>query len=119
MIGVVLWRNASKSKAVIWCEDQADLAVLNQDMELASNRCAIDVGDVVQFDVAYVGRNRIARNISHLMDNWGRALPDALDRIPDEPNQVDTSHNAEIVPIRPWIRVPEPARERTAKRRLG
>lgn len=104
MIGVVVWTNQKVGKAVIWCEDQNDLAyylgpqlALNMDMIgteekadlcietcVGSDTCAVILreGDLVTFDSFYEGRCRMARNIRLLEEETHSNLADILH---DEP----------------------------------
>ena len=49
MNGVVLWSNESQQKAVIWCEDQGDLAFYSQ--EQCQALVDLHVGDLICFDL--------------------------------------------------------------------
>lgn len=66
MIGIVLWSDTAAGKAVIWCEDQGDLAVYSH--VGTSGECAICVGDWVSFDVTSTDSLRIARDILILQE---------------------------------------------------
>lgn len=52
MIGVVLWSDRSKNRAVIWCEDHGDLAFYSTDSYDAPE---LHEGDCVSFDVVING----------------------------------------------------------------
>ncbi len=71
MIGIVLWSDKSAGKAIIWCEDQGDLAYYCE----ANDRLRIPVskGDWVQFDLAEEGNLRLAGN-ARVLD--GKTYPD-------------------------------------------
>jgi len=60
MNGVVLWSDASQHKAVIWCEDQGDLAFYSQDQPQAP----VDLyeGDLVCFDLTLQQNTRLVVN---------------------------------------------------------
>ncbi|MFD1883658.1 hypothetical protein [Paracoccus pacificus] len=49
MIGVIVWSNASRLKAVVWCEDQGALAYLNGTDNLLGDRWPV-AGDMVELD---------------------------------------------------------------------
>lgn len=49
MIGVVLWRDVDAAKAVIWCEDQGDLAFFSA--SASAGTFDICVGDWVSFEL--------------------------------------------------------------------
>ncbi|MGR3758908.1 hypothetical protein ACUXV3_02070 [Roseobacteraceae bacterium NS-SX3] len=60
MIGVVLWSDAALQKAVIWCEDQGDLAFYKQGDAARTQR--LHTGDWVEFDVKLAGSLRLAEH---------------------------------------------------------
>ena len=97
MIGVVLWKNIDDGSAVIWCEDQGDLAFSNNKDTTLDTEAFFDVGDVVEFDVLVLQNMRGARNICRLQDYPARpALTENL-RGPD----VKTApESAEIIQFR-------------------
>ena len=100
MIGVVLWRDAADDKAVIWCEDQGDLAFLDCKSETVAEDQGLDVGDVVRFDITIVNDLRLAKNAVRLMDNWGKTLSNALSGLPEEPAQSGRFDRTEVIPFR-------------------
>ena len=60
MLGVVLWSDASDRKAVIWCEDQGDLAFMTAADAVLNRDGFFDAGDLVQFDTCIEGSRRRA-----------------------------------------------------------
>jgi hypothetical protein len=60
MYGVVLWSNDESTKAVIWCEDQGDLAFYAHGTQ--EDAFQLDAGDMVQFDVRNDRHLRFALN---------------------------------------------------------
>ncbi len=119
MIGIVLWRDVEDDKAVIWCEDQGDLAFMNSVTDENDRNVELDVGDIVRFDIECVRELRIAKKVTLLLDNWGSVLKDALLNLPEEPTQTGQSGGAEVVAINTWhgrVRKPDFAPER---RRMG
>lgn len=79
MLGVVVWSNETRSKAVIWCEDQGALAYLEGVANLAAT-VAIwpSAGDLVELDCVLEGGLRLARNVRLVSPGVGAALPRAL-----------------------------------------
>lgn len=78
MLGVVLWSDATDRKAVIWCEDQGDLAYVSaQDLEMSPDNF-FDAGDLVQFDMHVEHETRHAHNAHLVLEQGGRSLPAAL-----------------------------------------
>lgn len=66
MIGIVLWRDVTAGKAIIWCEDQGDLAFYSHPDTI--DTFVICVGDWVQFDLGLSGDVRLAANIRVLQE---------------------------------------------------
>ncbi len=77
MIGVVVWADTARNKAVIWCEDQRDLAYYLPSAE-AQAGTAPGRGDLVEFDARYKGTLRIAENVTVVEANSRTGLGDAL-----------------------------------------
>lgn len=78
MLGVILWSDASVRKAVIWCEDQGDLAFLNSSDDLVQSDEFFDAGDLVQFEMEVQSSMRRAHNLRLVVEHAGDNLPDAL-----------------------------------------
>lgn len=78
MLGVVVWSNETRNKAVIWCEDQGALAYLEGLWNLALSAAWPNAGDLVELDCAPEGGLRLARNVRVLSQGVGEALPRAL-----------------------------------------
>ena len=62
MLGVVLWSDNSDNKAVIWCEDQGDLAYFNGGKDMPLEMADLDAGDLVRFELQQKKHLRYARN---------------------------------------------------------
>ena len=62
MFGVVLWADASDSKAVIWCEDHGNLAYYTAPDRSAHGGVARDAGDLIQFELREERDTRHASN---------------------------------------------------------
>ncbi len=78
MLGVVLWSDASDGKAVIWCEDQGDLAYVRGDDSVLQAGDFFDAGDLVQFDMEMSHSMRLASNPRLVIEKAGKNLPAAL-----------------------------------------
>lgn len=78
MLGVVLWSDAADRKAVIWCEDQGDLAFVNGADAVMAQEDFFDAGDLVQFDMHIRDAKRRARNTRLVMEKASTALPEVL-----------------------------------------
>lgn len=71
MIGVVLWCDLTAGKAVIWCDDQGDLAFFNQpdcSQQCTEDRLEISVGDWVTFDLELQDSFRMAKEVQLLRE---------------------------------------------------
>ncbi|TNJ44067.1 hypothetical protein [Phaeobacter sp. B1627] len=77
MIGVVVWSDAARKKAVIWCEDQRDLAY-SLLPEGAVGQLLMSKGDLVEFETRYEGALRIAENVRVVENSRRSGLADAL-----------------------------------------
>lgn len=76
MIGVVLWSEQSLGKAVIWCDDQGDLAFYSGADGAALTE--LRPGDWVEFDITLSGKFRIAENLRVLIEQGSPGLADHL-----------------------------------------
>ena len=97
MIGVILWRDLDDGKAVIWCEDQGDLAYLDQMEDIIDSARSLSVGDVVRFDMSIRRNMRSALNVTRILGNWGATLGDALRKVPSDPETLDASTGPQIL----------------------
>ncbi len=83
MIGVVVWSNAVRCKAVIWCEDHAALAYLQGQENVETPDFWPEPGDLLEFETEIAGNLRHARRVSLLSEQGASKLPDLLkDRAP-------------------------------------
>lgn len=109
MIGVVVWTDQTFEKAVIWCEDQSDLAyfvrpdesdfdslntqetagVCTGETTATADISAIRKGDLVIFDPYYEGDCRMARNLRLLEEDSHPMLAEYLR--PEETGSQDTA----------------------------
>lgn len=91
MIGIVLWSDVNAGKAIIWCEDQGDLAYYCK----ANDRIQTTVskGDWVQFDLAEEGSLRLAGNARVLE---GKAYPELSEMLIDAGSVAKGSEDAAI-----------------------
>jgi len=62
MLGVVLWSDTNAQKAVIWCEDQGELAFYTPSDRSVHNAPSLDAGDLVKFEVTVQKNMRKATN---------------------------------------------------------
>lgn len=119
MIGIVLWKDNESEKAVIWCEDHGDLAFTGPLQKNIEPEPALEVGDVVRFDIKCERSLRIAENITMLLENWGSGLNNTLLDLPPEPDQTRQFGGAEVVALTTW-RKQSKRRDVAAKlRRMG
>ena len=78
MLGVVLWSDVSDRKAVVWCEDQGDLAFVNGKDQGFAHGDFFDAGDLIQFDMKMQDKTRLAFNPRLVAEQAGPSLPTAL-----------------------------------------
>ena len=78
MFGVVLWSDTAAQKAVIWCEDQGELAFYTPNQNTIHEAPALDAGDLIQFDVTVQKNMRCASNPQLLAQSHSPSLPQSL-----------------------------------------
>ena len=78
MYGVVLWSDTNAQRAVIWCEDQGELAYYTPTENSVHQAPALDAGDLIQFDVTIQQNMRRATNPQLLQSSHSPDLPDNL-----------------------------------------
>ncbi len=78
MMGVVLWADAHDSRAVIWCEDQGNLAYYSEGEEAIHEGVALDAGDLIQFDCREEKDMRRVRNPRRVTLGHAPELPAML-----------------------------------------
>ncbi|MBY6157053.1 hypothetical protein [Pseudooceanicola nitratireducens] len=81
MFGVVLWSNGVSGKAVIWCEDQGDLAFMNMRDDLAEGTAEVSPGDLLRFELFTEESIRRARNVCVIETQHAPDLADALEGV--------------------------------------
>jgi len=99
MIGVILWSDAADEKAVIWCEDQGDLAFLSRHENVVLPETYFSVGDVVEFDIRTERNMRLASNPVLLKQETGMALHEGLSAVAVHACDV-SNHTATIIPFK-------------------
>ncbi len=99
MNGVVLWSDASQHKAVIWCEDQGDLAFYSQ----KHRQSFVDLheGDLICFDLTLQHNRRMAENLQVLEGAACMGLAHNLTVAePDAAGESDRRQNtAQVIPF--------------------
>lgn len=78
MFGVVLWSDAAAQKAVIWCEDQGELAFYTPCDGSIHTAPLLDAGDLIQFEVTVQKNVRKASNPQVVMPSHSPDLPQKL-----------------------------------------
>jgi len=118
MIGVILWSNTADQKAVIWCEDQGDLAFLSASDSVMLPDPFFEVGDVVEFDVRTQRNLRLASNPNRLEQHWGKTVSDGLRSI-STLHKDAVSSSAKVIPFRADHPQGQPAGTIPQQKRLG
>lgn len=101
MLGVVLWSDSSDRKAVIWCEDQGDLAFVKPTDEVLRADDFFDAGDLVQFEMEVSQSTRVAHNPRLVIEKAGPALPDVL-RDAAQTKVLSPRRRGQVVDFSPW-----------------
>ncbi|WP_292293028.1 hypothetical protein [Marivita sp.] len=78
MFGVVLWSDAAARKAVIWCEDQGELAYYTPAEGNLHEGPVLDAGDLIQFDLSVQQNIRKASNPQLVVQSHSPNLPEKL-----------------------------------------
>lgn len=106
MLGVVLWKDISDNKAVIWCEDQGDLAYFNGASDAPFEMVDLDAGDLVHFELQQEKHLRYAKNPRRIAQGAYEGLAEQLQSAgrPRQPNEVSpVAHkrmgSADIIPF--------------------
>jgi len=99
MNGVVLWSDECQKNAVIWCEDQGDLAFYAQKKSLK----VVDLheGDLICFDLTLQQNRRMAENPQVLAQSASVGLAQSLtDAEPDTaPVPIRDQNTAQVIPF--------------------
>lgn len=99
MIGVILWSDSKEQQAVIWCEDQGDLAFLSSPDSTYLPDAFFEVGDMVEFDVSTQRNLRLAHNTNRLNPSFGASLTKVLKATASVADD-GANDQAKIVPFR-------------------
>ncbi|MCP4820806.1 MAG: hypothetical protein GY883_16565 [Shimia sp.] len=79
MLGVVLWHDQKSNRALIWCEDQGDLAYFSgAEGTLGREFLTFGKGDLVRFDVKERCNRRYVSNPMPVDRSFYTELPDIL-----------------------------------------
>lgn len=100
MYGVILWSGCAGQKALIWCEDHADLALFDNGDEMH----AFTVGDMVSFELDETQAERRATKMKLITKQYHPELPAALlnaaktaTRTPQKTAPEQPAQSAEII----------------------
>ncbi len=97
MIGVVLWCDQADRKAVIWCDDNGDLAFYHDKDGVLDPTEFFDAGDMVQFDVDICRNLRQAKNARLVQERAFSGLPERLKNSAG----MSASDTAQVLPFEP------------------
>ncbi len=114
MIGYVLWSDTTVGKAIIWCEDQGDLAYYTGQSDLSE--AVVRKGDWIRFDLTVVGNTRLAANACVLEKHCDPRLAERLVAKALESSRA-ASRDEYVAPRRGNV-IPFPAQPRKRKAAL-
>ena len=104
MCGVVLWSSVDEGRAVIWCEDQGNLAFYKAMDRDAHGGAALDPGDLIEFDLDDADDHRIASNPRLLVEDHApriahglRSGAQAMRSVTDAVRTMPASENSNVV----------------------
>jgi hypothetical protein len=106
MFGVVLWSDTNAQKAVIWCEDQGELAFYTPSDRSVHNAPSLDAGDLVKFDVTVQKNMRKATNPQLLQQSHSPNLQTSLRSSRTKPDVENISKK--VVDIARYFNTPGP-----------
>ena len=98
MIGVILWSDSVRRKAVIWAEDQSDLVFLT-DANIGEDDPVFEVVDVVEFEMHIDCNLRRAKGVRCIDALTGIDARERLQSMPSEQSFDVASRSAEIIPL--------------------
>lgn len=98
MRGIVLWSDAADQKAVIWCEDEGNLAFLDGAQNVVLPDAFFGIGDLLEFDVQTYRNMRLATNPNHVQQDW---VPSPIDSLSAVSAQLcnTVSDSATVIPF--------------------
>jgi len=109
MFGIVLWSDASQQKAVIWCEDQGDLAFIDDHGSSSACFGEIEAGDMVEFDLDTQSNLRLASNLRTVQQMAHPCLADYLTDVQSSAEPVVANNQgSNVIPFRPLAREGSP-----------
>ncbi len=124
MCGVVLWANTDDRKAVVWCEDQGNLAFYIASGEADPSQVTLDAGDLIEFELREEPQFRRVTNPTLLVQDHAPELAAQLGSCTDLPGAAPAvaaaapeRHGANVVPfrrMRDWAPLPLAAKQVTA-----
>jgi hypothetical protein len=88
MIGMVLWCDPRVRKAVIWCDDQGDLAFFDDPCGVGDTPF-FEAGDMVQLEIAVEGNLRRAVSPRLVQEGVCTALPQQLRKCAPPPKKAN------------------------------
>ncbi len=91
MCGVVLWSNPDDQKAVVWCEDQGNLAYYLEPQNDGMTGVSLDAGDLIEFELKEDPQMRRVTNPTLLVEDHAPELARQLDRCANTPSAKDKS----------------------------
>lgn len=116
MIGLILWSDSLDREAVIWCEDQKELAYYRDDQNNQPEGAFLEVGDFVQFELDTGSKGRRAKSVTRIQHTAGTGLADQLMNFKDPQTHHIASQTAEVVPFKP-LTENTPERRRLLRRK--
>jgi len=78
MLGVVVWSNQSENTAIVWCEDQGDLAFIEMHKHAAAAPEGFGRGDLIQFDIEVSRDLRLVQNPRRIAQHYCAGLDEVM-----------------------------------------
>lgn len=91
MLGVVIWSNASDNKAIIWCEDNGELAFFGRTAQTLPNEERLGKGDLIQFDLTEYQNMRLAQNPRIIAGHFCSELDEVIARAAELKGEIEVA----------------------------
>lgn len=99
MLGVVVWAAKAHNTAIVWCEDQGDLAFIEMQAHSAVAPDTFGAGDLIQFDLEVKKDMRMAQNPRRIAQHCCAGLDEVMSQV--------TALDANLPPKPPQVQTPQ------------
>lgn len=104
MCGVVLWSNPADRKAVVWCEDQGNLAYYAAADHPDCRGVSLDAGDLIEFELTEERQVRRVTNPTLLVQDHAPQLARQLAQCANTQGTAQDDGHSNVVPFKPRLK---------------